>query len=69
MRSAKQIGSTVTQWHELQRTERAQTLKALLAQLERSHDEPWYRWIEDGCPPLSEAQYAAQGGKFAKAGR
>lgn len=69
MRSAKQIGSTVSEWHEAQRNERAQTLHSLLAELERSHDAAWYRWIEDGCPPLTEAEYAAQGGKFAKGKR
>lgn len=65
MRSAKQIGSTVSEWHELQRTERAQTLAALLAELERSHDEPWYRWILDGQPALSQAEYD-EVGRFGK---
>lgn len=63
MRSARQIGSTVEQWHELQRTERAQTLKALLAELSRARESgaEWYRWIANGRPALSAEEYALVG--------
>lgn len=70
MRSANRIGSTVSEWQELQRTERAATLKALLAQLREARESgaEWYRWIADGRPALTEAEYAAVG-KFSKAKR
>lgn len=31
----------------------------LVAELARRSDEPWYRWIADGRPPLTESEYAA----------
>ena len=68
MRSARQIGSTVEEWHELQRTERAQTLAALLSELRRARETgaEWHRWITDGRPTLTEAQYAALDSKRTK---
>jgi len=51
----------------LQRTERAATLKALLAQLREARESgaEWYRWIANGRPTLSTEEYALVG-KFGK---
>lgn len=74
MRSAEQIGRTVKQWKDHQQAERERTLRQLLAVLERARRErqPWYVWIEQGRPPLTEDEYRAlhpPGARSARGGR
>lgn len=69
MRSAEQISRTAGEWHDAQRQERENHLRALLGMLRSARESgaEWYRWIVDGQPPLTREQYAAIGGKHAKA--
>jgi len=57
VRSAEQIGRTVSEWHDYQRAQRAAILSDLLAILAKSHREHWYRWVADGRPVLSQEEY------------
>lgn len=34
----------------------------------RARGEAWIAWIDAGCPQLTEAEYAAQGGRHAPGG-
>jgi hypothetical protein len=47
MRSAKQISSTVSEWHDAQRREREAHLAILTGMLRRAREthEPWYEWV------------------------
>lgn len=57
MRSAEQIGRTVSEWHDYQRAQRVAILADLLAILRKSRRENWYRWIADGRPVLPREEY------------
>lgn len=61
MRSAAQVSRTPREYVDHQRHEREQTLAALLAELRRAcaRGDEWYRWIAEGRPLLTEAEYAA----------
>ncbi len=50
MRSAEQIGRTVSEYHEWQRAQRAKHLREALAMLHRAREEgaEWYVWIASG---------------------
>jgi hypothetical protein len=43
--------------------ERRLVLRMLLAELRsaRARGEEWVRWIDAGCPPLSESEYERRG--------
>jgi hypothetical protein len=57
VRSAEQIGRTVSEWHDYQRAQRQAILADLLAILRRSRQEHWYRWVVGGRPALSQDEY------------
>jgi len=61
VRSAEQIGRTPGEYHDWQAAQRQKALREVLAMLRRARDEgaEWYRWIEDGRPPLTQAEYDA----------
>lgn len=61
MRSAAQIGRTVSGWHEHQAAERRAHLSAFLAMCRaaRERDEEWVRWIDAGRPVYTPDEYAA----------
>lgn len=71
MRSAAQVRRTPREYVEHQRHEREQTLQALLAELRRARDSgaAWYRWIAEGRPLLTEAEYKATLGPTRSRGR
>lgn len=61
MRSAAQIGRTVSEWHDHQAAERRRHLAAFLAtcRAARERGEEWVRWIDAGRPVYTPAEYAA----------
>lgn len=61
MRSASQIGRTVSEYHDWQAAERRKHLLAFrsLVRAARERGEEWVRWIDLGRPEYSEAEYAA----------
>jgi hypothetical protein len=61
MRSAEQIGRTVSEYQEWMRQQRQQALRLHLAEMERCRRErhEWYVWATEGQPVLSETDYAA----------
>lgn len=61
MRSAAQIGRTVSEYHDWQADERRKHLAAFrsLVRAARERGEEWVRWIDEGRPAYSEAEYAA----------
>lgn len=61
MRSAEQIGATVTEWHELQDAQRARCLTEGLRMLDaaRRREAEWYVWIRDVWGPFRRGETAA----------
>lgn len=61
MRSGAQITKTPRQWADHCREERRRHLTALLSELRRARESgaEWYRWIAEGCKPLTAEEYAA----------
>lgn len=61
MRSAQQIGRTVSEWHEWQAAERRRHLAAFLSMVKaaRARGEEWVSWIDEGRPAYSEDEYRA----------
>jgi hypothetical protein len=61
VRSAAQIGRTVSEWHEHQAAERRHHLAAFLSMCRaaRERGDEWVRWLDAGRPAYTEAEYAA----------
>lgn len=61
MRSARQIGRTVSQWQELQQRERASNLREALAMIReaRRRGDEWVVWIDRGRPAYTPDEYRA----------
>ena len=68
MRSGAQITRTPREWIDYQAAERARLGRELAATLRHARETgaEWYRWIADGKPTLTEAEYEARGGKHAR---
>lgn len=67
MRDTLQVQLTPAEYAEYQRAERERLCGEVIAEFARYREtEPeWYRWVRDGCPRLSAAEYA-EVGKFGK---
>jgi len=61
VRSAQQIGRTVSEYHDWQAAERRKHLAAFLSMVRAARDrgEEWVRWIDSGRPSYALDQYAA----------
>jgi len=60
MRSSAQISRSPAEWAERQRDERQRALRGLLVYLQAHRHEHWYRWVTEGQPVLSQAEYDAE---------
>lgn len=68
MRSAAQLSRTTREHAAAKRAESSQALNELREIFDKAKTErpPWYTWVLDGCPRLTEAEYEAAGGVHAR---
>ena len=61
MRSAEQVRRTPREYADFRALERRRLLGEALELLRRARESgaPWYRWIVDGRPELTQAEYDA----------
>jgi hypothetical protein len=61
VRSAARLNRSVKEHAQHRRDESAQALRELRGIFAKARDDRphWYAWVVDGCPPLTEAEYAA----------
>lgn len=71
VRPAGRVSRTPREWIDHQQQERERILGQLLRELRHARETgaEWYRWIRDGQPQLSEAEYQAVGVRGGRRGR
>lgn len=57
MRDRRRLELSPSRYRDAAAGERRRVLAELLELLDRSRHEPWYRWIADGRPELTESEY------------